>query len=153
MAVPQETILDYQKLYEEDFYLWIKTTAKLLQEKRFNEVDLENLIDEVETLGRSERKAIRSNLKVLLMHLLKHKYQPQKRSNSWLSTIKEHRQRLRDDLKDSPSLKPYLQDIFQEIYQQARELAELETNLPLETFPLESPFSPEQTLAPEYLPE
>ena len=153
MVFPQEEILDCQKLYEEDFYLWIQTTAKLLQEKRFNEVDLDNLIDEVEALGRSERKAIRSNLKVLLMHLLKYQYQSQKRSNSWLSTIKEHRQRLRDDLKDSPSLKPYLRDIFAAIYVDARLEAAAETGLSLETFPLECPFSPEQTLNPEFLPD
>ena len=153
MTSTQKTELNYDEFYNEDFYSWVKITAKLLREKRFNEIDLDNLIDEVETLGRSERKAIKSNLKVLLMHLLKYQYQPEKRSKSWLVTIKEHRQRLQDDLKDSRSLKPYFQEIFTETYQQARELAALETDLPLEIFPLEFPFTPEQTLDYNYLPE
>lgn len=154
MTSTQKTELNYyDEFYNKDFYSWVKITAKLLREKRFDEIDLDNLIDEVETLGRSERKAVKSNLKVLLMHLLKYKYQPEKRFKSWLVTIKEHRQRLQDDLKDSPSLKPYFQENFTETYQQARELAALETDLPLEIFPLESPFVPEQTLDYNYLPE
>lgn len=67
------------------------SNSKLLREKRFLEIDIENLVDEVETLGRSECKAIRTNLKVLLMHLLKYQYQPEKRWNSWNYAIIEHR--------------------------------------------------------------
>ena len=153
MSVTEKIFDNQSKLYQEDFYLWVQTTAKLLREKRFNEIDLENLVDEVETLGRAERKAIRSNLKVLLMHLLKYQYQPEKRSNSWNYTIIEHRNHLKSDLKDSPSLKPYLQEIFAEVYVDARVEAAAETNLPLKTFPQESPFTPEQTLNSEFYPE
>jgi Domain of unknown function DUF29 len=112
-----------------------------------------NLIEELEAMGRSEKSAIESNLRILLMHLLKYKYQSEKRTNSWLFTIREHRQRLRDDFKNSPSLKRYFLDIFPECYQDARELAADETGLSINTFPIESPFSQEDTLNPDYLPE
>ena len=102
---------------------------------------------------RSEKKAIRSNLRILLMHLLKYKYQSEKRTNSWLFTIREHRKRLRDDFKNSPSLKRYFREVFEECYQDARELAADETGLTIDTFPVESPFSQEETLNPDYLPE
>ena len=65
-------------LYDQDYYLWITETAQLLREKDFNQVDLDNLIEEIESMGRSEKKAVRSNLRILLMHLLKYKYQPKK---------------------------------------------------------------------------
>lgn len=76
-------------LYDQDFYLWIETTVKLLQENKFDQVDLLNLIEELECMGRSQKNALKSNLIIVLMHLLKYKYQPQKRSNSWLLTIFE----------------------------------------------------------------
>ncbi len=152
MSNPQKLTVDLANLYEKDFYLWIQITAKLLKEKHFNELDLKNLLEEIETMGRSERKAVKNNLRVLLMHLLKYQYQPEKRSNSWRYTIIEHRNRLKDYLQDSPSLKPYLREVFTEIYQDARLEAATETGLSLETFPPESPFSPEQTLNLEFLP-
>ncbi|BAY76908.1 hypothetical protein NIES25_33660 [Nostoc linckia NIES-25] len=109
MTAPQPIIFTNSHLYDQDFYLWIDTTAKQLKEGRFSEVDLENPIEEIECMGRSEKHALASNLVVLLMHLLKYKYQPEKRSNIWKVTIREHRRRLRITFKDSPSLKPYFQ--------------------------------------------
>lgn len=93
--------------YDRDFMLWIDATVQLLKERRFAELDLENLIEEVEDLGRSNKSALRSNLIVVLLHLLKWKYQPEKRSKSWQSSILEHRRHLEDDFEDSPSLKQY----------------------------------------------
>jgi hypothetical protein len=107
----------------------------------------------MEDMGRSEKRAVESNLVVILMHLLKYQYQPQKRSNSWKASIREHRRRLRKLFKDSPSLKQYFQEVFQECYQDATELASDETGLSLETFPIESPFTPEDTINREYLPD
>jgi Domain of unknown function DUF29 len=139
-------------LYEQDYYLWIKNTAQLLQQDRFSELDIANLIEEIEDMGKSEKRAIESNLDIVLMHLLKYKYQPLKRSDSWLSANFEHRKRLQRIFKDSPSLKPYAQEIFNECYQNARNMASLETSLPIDTFPIESLFDLEQTLDPDYLP-
>ena len=140
-------------LYEEDYHLWLMNTIHQLQQGKLAEVDLINLIEELEAMVRSEKKAIRSNLRILLMHLLKYKYQSEKQTNSWLFTIREHRKRLRDDFKNSPSLKRYFREVFEECYQDARELAADETGLTIDTFPVESPFSQEETLNPDYLPE
>lgn len=140
-------------LYEEDYHLWLMNTIHQLQHGKLAEVDRVNLIEELEAMVRSEKKAIRSNLRILLMHLLKYKYQSQKRTNSWLFTIREHRKRLQDDFENSPSLKRYFYEIFLKSYQDARELAADETGLSINMFPVESPFSQEDTLNPDYLPE
>ncbi|ABW28017.1 DUF29 domain-containing protein [Acaryochloris marina] len=145
--------LSNEYLYETDFVKWIDKTAELLKQGKFSELDLENLIEEVESLGRHEKNALRSNLRVLLMHLLKWQYQPSKRSNSWRGTIIEHRIRIQDTLEDSPSLKNFYPQIFDKTYQQARNKAAEETGLPLETFPVESPYTSEQMLDAEFLPE
>lgn len=150
---PKTNVKSSSSLYEEDYYLWIETTVNQLREGRLAEVDLANLSEELEDMGKSQKHAIKSNLRVVLMHLLKYKYQPNKRSNSWLHTILEHRTRLEDDFSDSPSLKGYFGEVFDESYQKARKLAATETGLPLDTFPPESPFTAEQTLNSDYLPE
>ncbi|MDZ8025193.1 MAG: DUF29 domain-containing protein [Nostoc sp. SerVER01] len=140
-------------LYEQDFYLWIQTTAELLKQKNFTQLDLENLIEEIETVGRSEKKALRSNLEVVLMHLLKYKYQTGKRSGSWRATIREHRKRLKEALEESPSLKPYFDEVFGQCYDDARLLAADETELDVAIFPEQSPFTAEQVLDRDFLPE
>jgi hypothetical protein len=86
------------------------------------------------------------------MHLLKYQYQPEKRSNSWKYSIREHRNCLYDQFEDSPSLKRDFNDVFQQCYANAREEAADETGLSIDTFPIESPFLPEQSLNTEYLP-
>lgn len=138
--------------YEQDFYLWIENTVNQLKTGQLLEVDLGNLIEEIESMGRSEKQALESNLIIVLLHLLKYKYQPDKRSNSWLSSIYEHRRRLRKALKSSPSLKPYYTEVLEECYQDARQEAALETGLTLEVFPVVCPFTPEATLDSEFLP-
>jgi hypothetical protein len=146
-------VIKSSSLYDRDYYLWIETTVARLRQKKFSEIDLVNLIEELESMGRSEKSALTSNLIVVLMHLLKYKYQPSKRTNSWRFTIKEHRRRLREAFKNSPSLRKYFTEVFGECYQDARDLAATETGLSLETFPCESPFSLEDTLNPDYLPD
>ncbi|MFM2061096.1 MAG: hypothetical protein RLZZ507_766 [Cyanobacteriota bacterium] len=153
MKATQPTNLASSNLYDEDFYLWIETTAKQLKDGNFIEIDLTNLIEEIESMGRSEKRALKSNLLILLMHLLKYKYQPEKRSNSWLSTIFEHRRRLKEELTESPSLKKYLSEVFSECYQDARKQASLETGLSLDTFPVDCPFTTDEILNQDYLPE
>jgi predicted DNA-binding ribbon-helix-helix protein len=140
-------------LYDQDFYRWIETTVSLLRSRKFNQLDLDNLIEEIEDMGKSQKQALMSNLRVLLMHLLKWKYQSDLISNSWRYTIREHRKRIQKALLASPSLKNYYLEVFDESYQDARELAADETGLPLDTFPDESPITEEDTLNPDYLPE
>jgi hypothetical protein len=139
-------------LYEQDYYLWLETTAKLLRDGQLSALDAANLLEEIEDMGRSEKRAVYSNLKILLMHLLKYRYQPEKRSNSWIASIVEHQQRLKKAFKESPSLQPYFTEVFNECYQDARELAAAETGLAIDWFPVETPFTPEEILTSGYLP-
>ncbi|OKH35702.1 hypothetical protein NIES2119_19590 [[Phormidium ambiguum] IAM M-71] len=139
-------------LYEQDFYLWLQTNINLLKQGKFTEIDLENLLEELESMGRSDKNALKSNLRVLLMHLLKYKYQPEKQTNSRLYTIIEHRIRLEDAFKTSPSLYRFFEGIFSESYQNARKLAAGETGLSIEIFPPESPFTVEEVLHADFLP-
>ncbi len=149
-------------LYEQDYNLWLEQTVRQLHhyalaavegDRTFEGIDLKNIIAELESMGRSEKRAVYSNLKILLMHLLKYRYQPEKRSNSWRTTIREHRQRLQEAFKDSPSLRTHFTEVFNLCYQAARELAADETGLALDAFPADSPFSEEAILNPDYLPD
>lgn len=142
-----------ENLYESDYYLWLQTIVESMKAGDLTAIDWENLIEEIEEMGRREKRAVFSNLKILLMHLLKYKYQPQKRSNSWLFTILEHRQRLQEDFEASPSLKNYFRQCFEKCYLSARQLAATETGLPLVSFPEKSPFTPEETLNTDFLPK
>lgn len=140
------TVHHLSTLYEQDYLLWLEATAQLLREGHLSALDTTNLLEEIEDMGRSEKRAVYSNLKILLMHLLKDKYQPEKRSNIWVATIVEHRQRLKKAFKESPSLQPYFVEIFNECYQDARELVTAETGIAIEVFPAETPFTSEETL-------
>jgi hypothetical protein len=137
-------------LYEQDYLLWLETTADLLRKKEFARLDLENLIEEIESMGRSEKRELYNRLIVLLMHLLKWEYQPSHRSNSWLSTINEQRRQIIKLLADSPSLNNYLQENFQQCYQIARRDASSETGLPINSFPEEFAFFQENLLNSDY---
>ncbi|HEY9703655.1 MAG TPA: DUF29 domain-containing protein [Allocoleopsis sp.] len=140
-------------LYDADFHLWLESNINLLKNGKLNQLDLENLIEELESMGNSDKSALESNLAILLMHLLKYKYQTDKRSNSWRYTIIEHRNRLKKAFRKSPSLKRYFNEVFSECYQDARKYANAETGLPLTTFPLECPFTQSQVLDEDFLPE
>ena len=142
-----------QTLYDKDYYLWLQEMSQVLRDGSIVELDLENLLEEIQAMSRNEKRALASNLRILLMHLLKWKYQLEKQSNSWRSFIVEHRKRIRDILNDSPSLKPYFTKVFSDCYQDARDLAAAETGLSLNAFPVESPFTTEEVLNPEYLPD
>ena len=144
--------LNYSSLYDQDFMLWIENTVQLLRSQRLTELDLENLIDEVEDMGKNQKHALESNLNILLMHLLKWQYQSVKRSNSWKYSIREHRQRLQKAFRDSPSLKRYCDQVFHDCYQDAKSLAADETGLEINLFPIESPYSLIETLDQDFLP-
>jgi hypothetical protein len=152
MMISQPIVAPLQ-LYEQDYHHWLETTAQQLRDGNLAALDIENLLEEIEDMGRSEKRSVYSNLKILLLHLLKYHYQPEKRIQSWMSSIVEHRQRLNKALKDSPSLKSYYAEIFAEAYQDARELAAAETGINVDDFPIDCPFSPEAILRSDDLPE
>lgn len=147
----KNSITHIESLHEEDFYLWLNTTAQLLRSGQFNEVDFDNLIEEIESMGSSQRRELKNRLVVLLMHLLKYQYQPSLRSNSWVNTILEQRRQIEFLLKDSPSLKPYYLEIFDDCYKNAVYDASVETKLDVKTFPVESPFVPEEALDRDFI--
>jgi hypothetical protein len=144
---------DRQTLYETDYLQWIKTTVKKLRFGDYTNVDWENLIEEFEDIGRSERRSLKSNLIVVLVHLLKWQFQPEHRSGSWEGSIIEHRRRIREAILESPSLQAYLESIFVECYPQAVKQAKGETRLPLEAFPQQCPYGLLEVLNDEFLPD
>ena len=147
------TQINSPTLYNTDFNLWIEETIKQLKLGDFQEIDIDNLIEEIESMGKSEKRELKSLFAVLMMHLLKWKYQPTKRSNSWLTTIREQRLQLSLLLKDSPSLKPLLEQEFEQWYYYAKKEAAKETKLSLDTFPESYPFTIEMVLDSDFLPE
>ncbi len=141
------------KLYSTDFSTWISQTAQLLRERRWHDIDVANLIDEVEDLGKSERRAISSQLTRLLLHLLKWQYQPQRRSDSWLDSITDARTQIDLAIKDSPSLKGYPAEQLEESYRRARRQAAIQTKLEISVFPQTCQYSLDLVVADDWLPE
>ncbi|BAZ52797.1 hypothetical protein NIES4103_54620 [Nostoc sp. NIES-4103] len=142
-----------QALYETDYLQWIETIVEKLQSQDYANVDWENLIEEIADMGRSERRSLKSNLIVILVHLLKWQFQPENRSGSWEGSIIEHRRRVNEGLHDSPSLKSYLESIFAECYAQAVKQAKAETGLTIEFFPILCPYELLEVTNDEYLPD
>ncbi|GFE70663.1 DUF29 domain-containing protein [Chroococcus sp. FPU101] len=140
-------------LYQQDYNLWIEKTIKLIQEKNFNAVDWENLTEELDSLGKSDKRELRNRLIVLLEHLLKLAYWDSERENNqrgWRTTIREQRRQIKVLLDDSPSLKPFLKGILAECYLIAREEVIEKTGLLSSVFPMESPFIADNTLNSDY---
>jgi len=143
------------ELYEQDFFAWTQATAALIRAGKWQAVDTESVAEEVESLGRSERNALESRLENLVLHLLKWRYQPDKRvrGSSWLRTIIEQRRRLSRLLDQSHSLRPTVPAVLAESYPHVRKRASLETRLPLTTFPETCPWTTEQVFDADFWPE
>ncbi len=138
--------------YETDFYQWTQQQADLLRQGALSALDVENLIEEIEDMGASNRRSLGSFLDLVIMHLLKWRYQPERRSNSWKSSIRKGRHAIERLLEESPSLKPRLSVMVTAEYRRARSEAADETGLPLTTFPDQCPFTVEQIIG-EYWPD
>ena len=138
--------------YLEDFSSWIHQTAQLLRERRWHEIDMPHLIEEVEDLGKSERRGIASQLTRLLLHLLKWQYQPQRRSDSWLDSITDARTQIELAIEDSPSLRRYPTEQLEASYRRARRQAAKQTDMEMAVFPEMCPYPLEVVLAEDWLP-
>jgi hypothetical protein len=138
--------------YETDFYAWTQEQVKLLIAEKWEQIDRENLIEEIASLGKQQRQELRNRLSILVAHLLKWFYQPQRRSRSWLATIRVQRRDLWRLLKDNPSLQSYLEEALLEAYANARDLAMAETDLPAATFPLNCPYQLTEILSESFYP-
>ena len=139
--------------YEQDFYGWTVEQVALLQNKQFDQIDLEHIIEEIESMGKAERNQLRNRLTVLLMHLLKWQYEPSHRCTSWVQTIREQRRAIPRLIKDNPSLKSSLADLLLDAYSNAVEDAADETNLPISLFPTDCPWSYTQFMDKEFFPD
>ncbi|MBW4551307.1 MAG: DUF29 domain-containing protein [Aphanocapsa sp. GSE-SYN-MK-11-07L] len=128
-------------LYDQDFYAWTQRQIELLQAQQWNQVDIENLIEELDSLGKQQRQELRNRLGMLLGHLLKWRFQPEMRSKSWRATIREQRERIQEHLAENPSLKPYLREAIERGYRYGLNLVDKETPLDLNQLPPTCPFS------------
>lgn len=137
-----QTIQTLQKLYEQDFVAWCETTVAQLKAGKIHQLDIENLIEEIDSLGKRDRRELISRLRVLLAHLLKRLYVPMPENfNGWELTITEQRKQIQTLLKDSPSLKPYLVETLPEVYLDSLELVSIEYRQA--NFPNDCPFCTE----------
>jgi len=140
-------------LYDTDFYGWIQNQAAMLRNRDFAALDLDNLIEEVESMGKSEKRELESRIELLLMHLLKWQYQPSFRGASWEATIIEQRKRVAKHLRENPSLKGNLAEAYKETYSYAVLEAVKETGLHKSTFPTECPWTFDQAMDDDFWPE
>ena len=139
--------------YERDFYAWATEQAALLRAGRLSEADIENIAEEIESMGRSEKRELVNRLTVLLTHLLKWQAQPARRGNSWRLTLLTQRGRLAEHLKDNPSLKSAFPDAFATAYRFALLEAQKQTGLGEDAFPVACPWTTEQVMANDFMPD
>ncbi|NEO17285.1 MAG: DUF29 domain-containing protein [Moorea sp. SIO4G2] len=132
------------RLYDHDYQLWLEATIKQLRSGDFTHVDWENLLDELESMAKKNKRAVKSLLTRLWEHLLKLKYWESERAynaNKWKAEITTFRQQIRDELLDSPSLKPYLSEIFANTYLDAKKVMGSLMDKPIAFFPEDPPAS------------
>jgi hypothetical protein len=139
-------------LYDQDFLEWTQQQAECLREGCWAELDIENLVEELAALGRSEQRELGSYLQVLLIHRLKCQYQPERRTKSWDKTLSNCRDKIQDCLEDTPSLQRFLKDPewVEKHYRRACRDAAKEINRSVETFPTECPDTIEQILNSDF---
>ena len=139
-------------LYDLDFYQWTQSQSDLLRVEEWEQLDWQHIAEEIESLGKKDKRQVQSRLAVLITHLLKWEYQPEKRSPSWRKTLKEQRFRLMLILNDSPSLKVGLPEFIAVVYPYAVENVADETGLDRRLFPVVCSYRIEQVLDPVFLP-
>ena len=141
------------RLYEQDFHAWANEQAELLRSGRLSEVDIEHVAEEIESMGRGEKRELISRLTVLLLHLLKWRFQPVRRGASWRVTVANTRDDIADHLADNPSLRARLDDAIALAYRRARRQASLETGQREEIFPEDCPWPFERMMAEDFWPD
>jgi len=145
--------------YEQDYHAWLAAEARALRERRVNEIDTFNLAEELEDMARSVKKAVRSQLARLMAHLLKWSIEKDFRernpsaANRWLASIRNARDEIKDDLAESPSLRTYLPGIFDKAYKAAINGAIEDTGLAESAFPPRCPWSLDDVLREDFLPD
>jgi hypothetical protein len=154
MASPK---ISCPKLYERDYYAWITEQVRALRERRIEDIDFDDVAEEIEDLGKSEKRSVQGHLETLLMHLLKLSYAPavsrDRNARLWENTIELARFRIRRLLDESPSLRPALEELFDNAYKGARISARRALGFPREPLPETPPWTLEQILDDNFVPQ
>jgi hypothetical protein len=140
-------------LYDHDFFAWANEQAQLLRAGKFADADIAHIAEEIESMGKAEKRELVSRLTVLLLHLLKWRYQPSHRGASWEASIRNQRLDLDDHLMDNPSLRSRVDAALASAYRRARNSAAAETGLAQRDFPNACPWSVEQIFDEAFWPE
>ena len=139
--------------YDRDFYVWTMEQADILRRRKPDWMDWENIAEELESMGKRDRRELISRLALLLMHLAKWQWQPDKRSQSWRATVKEQRKQMALLLKDSPSLDSFMRYSLQDAWRESARDAAEETGIPLGTFPDTCPWDIDTGVLADWWPE
>jgi hypothetical protein len=153
LNTPRGSVAVKNSLYDRDFYAWANEQAALLRAGKVAEADIENIAEEIESMGRGEKRELVNRLTVLLLHLVKWQFQPSFRGNSWRLTIEEQRYRLEDHFNENPSLKAQLSQALRDAYRLTLVEAERETGLSRGTFPKDCPYTFDEAMSPDFWPE
>jgi hypothetical protein len=140
------------QLYETDFYAWAQEQAEILRQEKFQQLDIVNIIEEIEEMGKSQQRQLASRMAVLIAHLLKWQFQVDKRSRSWQATIRTQRRHLQRLLNQNPSLSVQLEQVVTEAYEDALDAAWAETGLAFDVFPPTCPYTVAQILDGDFFP-
>lgn len=141
-----------QQEYDKDFYAWTLHNAELIRQGKLSEVDLVHVAEEIESIGKSDKRELINRVAILLAHLLKWQFQPERRSNSWKYTIEEQRDEVMELLEDSPSLQHELQNKLERAYKKAVLLAATDTGMNKNSFPKVCPFTLDKALDINFYP-
>jgi hypothetical protein len=142
-----------RQLYDQDFYAWANEQAALLREGRLSEADVEHIAEEIESIGRSEKRELVNRLRILLLHLLKWQFQPSRRGACWEASIINTRDELEDHLHDNPSLKSQIADALGSAYRRAVLDAVAQIGLKQTNFPTTYPWEYDEIMDPNFYPE
>jgi hypothetical protein len=142
-----------ESLYERDFHAWATEQAALLRAGKLSEADIANIAEEIDSIGRAERNELTNRLAVLLAHLLKWQFQPERRGRGWLLSIRGQRLQVRRTIRQNPGLRPQIAEIMADAYEAASISAQRETDLPEEVFPTQSTWTFDQAMHGEPVPD
>jgi hypothetical protein len=150
--MPDDALKPPSLLYEQDFALWAEAQARALREGRARDLDWDHLAEELESLGGSQRSEIRNRMAVLITHLLKWHFQPERRKYGWRATMMEQRGGVAEVIEDSPSLRRYPAEVLEKAYKAGHIRAVLETGLHEGDFPADCPYALEDILRDGFYP-
>ncbi len=139
--------------YEDDLYAWTQEQASFLRMRQSDSLDWENLAEEIEAVGGSDRRNLESRLCIVLLHLLKWQAQPGLRGASWRKTLRTQRREIRMLLDQSPSLRRLVPELVRKVFPDVVKDAVDETGLPPARFPADCPYAPDDVLREDYLPD